>query len=83
MLLKVLDMALKRIRLGDYIERLKEIDKEYSDYNVRKHIIDDSMGEDFQLTYFNANIDNYIECNIPEYLVDKYNIIKTKVQNKC
>ena len=64
-----------------YIERLKEIDKEYSDYNVRKHIIDDSMGEDFHLTYFNANIDNYIENNIPEYLTSKFNIIKSKVKN--
>lgn len=65
-----------------YIERIKELDKNYAEYNIKKHIIDDSMGEDFQLTYFNANIDNYIEQNIPDYLNNKFNIIKTKLQNK-
>lgn len=63
-----------------YIERIKDIDKNYTEYNIRKHIIDDSMGEGFELTYFNANIDSYIDSNIPNYLNEKYMFIKSKIQ---
>ena len=40
------------------------------------------MGETLELSYFNANIDNYINDNIPDYLTDKYEIVKDKIQNK-
>lgn len=68
------------INKARYIERIKEIDKKYTDYNIRKHIIDDSMGEGFELTYFNANIESYIDNNIPEYLNNKYILIKDKIK---
>lgn len=65
-----------------YIERIKEIKTLYADYNVRIQTIDDSLGETFELTYFNTNIENYISDNIPEYLSEKYELIKDKVKNK-
>lgn len=65
-----------------YIERIKELEKNYAEYHIRKHVIDDSLGESFELTYFNANIDTYIEENIPDYLTAKYTIVKEKLKNK-
>ena len=65
-----------------YIERIKEIKTLYAEYNVRIQTIDDSLGESFELTYFNTNIENYISDNIPEYLSEKYEFIKDKVKNK-
>jgi len=65
-----------------YIERIKEIKSNYAQYNVRIQIIDNSMGETLELSYFNANIDNYIHDNIPEHLTDKYEIVKDKIKNK-
>lgn len=64
-----------------YIERIKFIKSNYAQYNVRIQIIDNSMGETLELSYFNANIDNYIHDNIPEHLTDKYNIVKDKIKN--
>ena len=63
-----------------YIERLKEIKMKYD--NVRKEVIDNNSGETVELSYFNANIDQYIESNIPEYLNDKYEKIKKIISNK-
>jgi len=64
-----------------YIERIKFIKSNYAQYNVRIQIIDNSMGETLELSYFNANIDNYIQENIPEHLTDKYEIVKDKIKN--
>ena len=64
-----------------YIERIKEIKSNYAQYNLRIQIIDNSLGETLELSYFNANIDNYIHDNIPEHLTDKYEIVKDKIQN--
>lgn len=63
-----------------YIERLKEIKIKYD--NVRKEVIDNNSGETVQLSYFNANIDQYIENNVPEYLNDKYERIKKIINNR-
>lgn len=63
-----------------YIERLKEIKMKYD--NVRKEVIDNNSGEKVELSYFNANIDQYIESNIPEYLNEKYEKIKKIISNK-
>lgn len=65
-----------------YIERIKYIEKNFTEYKFRKHIIDDSMGESFELTYFNANIDTYIDQNIPDYLNEKYTLVKERLKNK-
>ena len=38
--------------------------------------------KDFELTYFNTNIENYISNNIPDYLINKYNYVKEKLKQK-
>jgi len=65
-----------------YIERIKEIKSQYAEYNVRIQVIDNSLGETLELSYFNANIDKYIEENVPEYLNSKYLIVKDKIRGK-
>ena len=65
-----------------YIERLKEIKMNYNALVCRVRTIDNSINETLELSYFNANIDNYINENIPEYLTDKYKTIKEKIKNK-
>ena len=70
------------INKAKYIERIKEIKLKYAEYNCRVKIIDNSLGETLELSYFNANIDKYIDDNIPEYLNDKYITVKNKIKNK-
>ena len=65
-----------------YIERIKEIKSTYAQYNLRIQIIDNSLGETLELSYFNSNIDNYINENIPDYLTNKYEVVKDKIYNK-
>lgn len=64
-----------------YIERIKDIKANYTQYNLRIQILDNSIGETLELSYFNANIDNYIHDNIPDYLNNKYETVKTKIEN--
>ena len=70
------------INKAKYIEQIKYIKNNYADYNIKIQTIDDSLGESFELTYFNTNIENYIIENIPEYLSDKFNIVKEKIKQK-
>jgi len=70
------------INKAKYIERIKDIKKNYADYNIKIQIIDSTLGETLEVTYFNSNIDKYIEDNIPEYLENKYVFIKDKIKNK-
>ena len=70
------------INKARYIERIKEIKKDFADYNIKIQIIDSTLGETLEVSYFNSNIDKYIEDNIPEYLEDKYVFIKDKIKNK-
>ena len=65
-----------------YIEQIKLIKHNFAEYNVKIQTIDDSLGETFELTYFNTNIENYISNNIPDYLTSKYNFVKEKLKNK-
>ena len=61
---------------------IKLIKHNFAEYNVKIQTIDDSLGETFELTYFNTNIENYISNNIPDYLTSKYNFVKEKLKNK-
>lgn len=70
------------INKARYIEQIKFIKANYAEYNVKIQTIDDSLGETFELTYFNTNIENYISSNIPTHLTDKYNIVKEKLKQK-
>ena len=69
------------INKAKYIEKIKEIKIKYSDYNIRVRIIDDNIDQTLEISYFNTNINEYIDNNIPEYLNDKYGMIKEKIQN--
>lgn len=72
------------INKAKYVEEIKRIKTTYINANIFIHTIN----EDTDLTTlseasYNMNIDNYISNNIPEYLNDKYQIIKTKLnENK-
>lgn len=70
------------INKAKYIERIKEIKSKYADYNIKIQIIDNSQGEILELSYFNVNIDKYIEENVPEYLNNKFIIVKDKINTK-
>jgi hypothetical protein len=65
-----------------YIEQIKFIKQNFAEYNVKIQTLDDSLGESFELTYFNTNIENYISSNIPDYLTNKYNYVKDKLKQK-
>lgn len=64
-----------------YIERIKEIKTNFAEYNVRIQVIDNAIGESIEISYFNANIDQYIEENVPQYLNEKYLLVKDKIKN--
>lgn len=68
------------INKAKYIEKIKEIKIKYAEYSIRVRIIDDSMDNTLEISYFNTNIHEYINNNIPEYLNDKYDIIKEKIK---
>ena len=70
------------INKAKYIERLKDIKLNFNTLVTRVRTIDNSISESLELSYFNANIDNYINDNIPEYLNKKYQFIKQKIINK-
>lgn len=66
-----------------YKDRINEIKMNYTDAcNIKTKTIDDSLSQSFELSYFNANIDVYIQENIPVHLNDKYVFIKEKLENK-
>lgn len=66
-----------------YKDRVNEIKMTYSTAcSIKTKTIDDSLSQSFELSYFNANIDVYIQENIPTHLNDKYIFIKEKLENK-
>lgn len=68
------------INKAKYIDRLKEIKLKFISNNIRVHIIDDNEIEQLQtMDGFNANINQYIEENIPDNLKEKYELIKKKL----
>lgn len=71
------------INKAQYIEQIKNLKATYTNANIKLHLIDDNDSESTINTYtgFNTNIKQYIENNIPDYLTDKYELIKTKIEN--
>ena len=62
------------------INGVKELKNTYVDSNIRLHTIDeDTDMTTLSVATFNTNIETYIEDNIPEYLDEKYQIIKDKI----
>ena len=68
------------INKAKYVEQIKELKNTYVDSNIRLHTIDeDTDMTTLSVATFNTNIETYIEDNIPEYLDEKYKIIKDKI----
>ena len=68
------------INKAKYVEQIKELKNTYVDSNIRSHTIDeDTDMTTLSVATFNTNIETYIEDNIPEYLDEKYQIIKDKI----
>lgn len=68
------------INKARYIEQIKYLKSSYMSSNIKVNIIDDNLinpvnGADLS----NTNIDTYIEENIPEHLIEKYEIIKEQL----
>ena len=72
------------INKAQYIDQLKLLKTSYTFANIRIHIIDDEDIEKPAVSGngFNTNITDYIENNIPDHLNDKYNTIKTRLNNE-
>ena len=68
------------INKAKYVEQIKELKNTYVDSNIRLHTIDEDKDMNtLSVATFNTNIETYIEDNIPEYLDEKYQIIKDKI----
>ena len=65
------------INKAKYVEQIKELKNTYVDSNIRFHKDNDMTT--LSVATFNTNIETYIEDNIPEYLDEKYQIIKDKI----
>ena len=62
-----------------YIEQIKYLKSSYINSNIKVNIIDDSFINSIQGVNLSTNIDAYIEENIPEHLLEKYEIIKDQL----
>lgn len=70
------------ISKAKYVDQIKELKTKYIDSNIRIHIIDDSIDlNTLSVTAFDSNIESYIEDNIPEYLEEKYTLIKNRLNS--
>lgn len=68
------------INKAKYIDQIKYLKSTYLDSNIRINVIDDlDNGEMLSVEGFNTNIQNYIEDNIPNHLISKYEYIKEKM----
>lgn len=71
------------INKANYIEQVKYLKSTYTNASLRVHPIEDSMSStSFVAEGFNTNISQFIDDNMPEYLTDKYEIIKQKRKDK-
>jgi len=76
-------ISTQNVNKAKYVEQLKEIKNKYISSNIRLHVIDDETNiENLTVNGFNTNIETYIEQNIPEHLDEKYNLIKTRLQEQ-
>ena len=62
-----------------YIEQIKYLKSSYMNSNIKVNVIDDNIINSVQGVNLSTNIDSYIEENIPEHLLEKYEIIKDKL----
>ena len=67
------------INKARYIEQIKYLKSSYMNSNIKVNVIDDNIINSTQGVNLSTNIDTYIEENIPEHLLEKYEIIKDKL----
>ncbi len=68
------------INKARYIEQIKYLKNSYISSNIKVNIIDDNLINPTNgVNLSNTNIDTYIEENIPEHLIEKYEIIKEQL----
>lgn len=72
----------KFINKVEYIERLKELKKQFGEkYNISIKVYDSEvMNEKLEVAPIQTNINEYIDNNVPLHLELKYNLIKNKIQ---
>lgn len=69
-----------KINKAKYVEQLKNIKLNFENANIRIKVVDDDETQTSQLNVenFNTDVGKYIDENIPEYLRDKFNLVKSK-----
>jgi PhoPQ-activated pathogenicity-related protein len=72
----------KNINKAEYIERIKDIKKQYGEsFNISIKVYDaDLIQEQLDITPIQTNIDEYIDNNVPLHLELKYKTIKEKLR---
>jgi hypothetical protein len=70
------------INKANYIEQIKQLKSTYINCNISTVVIDNNMqGPICSGVDLNTDIHGYIKNNIPEYLNEKYEILKKRIQN--
>ena len=74
----------QNINKASYIERIKEIKKEYGEYYSISVKLYDNINEIEKIEFapIQTNINEFIKTNVPTHLNDKYNVIKEQIENK-
>jgi hypothetical protein len=72
----------KNINKAEYIERIKDIKKQYGEsFNISIKVYDaELIQEQLDITPIQTNIDEYIDNNVPLHLELKYKTIKEKLR---
>lgn len=76
-------ISTNNINKAQYIDQVKLLKSTYTEANMRVHPIEDAMSTTtFVAQGFNTNISQFIEDNMPDYLTNKYELIKDKIKEK-
>lgn len=71
----------EKINKSKYIEHIKYLKLRHSNVPIRVVVVDNETIEQLDTSFeFNQNIKQYIDDNIPESLIDKYELIKERVK---
>jgi hypothetical protein len=74
----------QNINKANYIERIKEIKKEYGEqYSISVKLYENiNEIEKMEFAPIQTNINEFIKTNVPDHLNDKYIMIKEQIENK-
>lgn len=73
----------QKINKANYIERIKEIKKIYGEkYSVSIKLYENvNEFEKIEFSPIQTNINEFIKNNVPDHLVNKYNVVKEQLEN--